>query len=119
MTCRRGLADRDFLAVLAPARVERALRVEATISVGTEIVAQALQQIGRAASRDAAVVIAERRREGGERHQRPRLGIKSGSHHQVRVTAGAFREGTFAGTRANRRDAPEADFYGVRIEARA
>jgi len=30
--------------------VERALRVEATISVGTEIVAQALQQIGRAAS---------------------------------------------------------------------
>ena len=50
MTCRRGLAVRDFLAVLDSARVERALRVEATISVGTEIVAQALQQIGRAAS---------------------------------------------------------------------
>jgi hypothetical protein len=46
----QGPADRDFLAVLAPARVERALRVEATISVGTEIVAHALQQIGRVAS---------------------------------------------------------------------
>ena len=55
MTCRRGLADRDFLAVLAPARVERALRVEASISVGTEIVAQGLQQIGRAARPEPAV----------------------------------------------------------------
>ena len=45
-----GLADRDYPAVLAPASVERALRVEATISVGAEKIAQALQQIGRAAS---------------------------------------------------------------------
>jgi len=60
------------LAVLAPARVERLLRVEATISVDTEIVEQALRQIGRATSRDAAVVIAERRRAAqatASRHQ--------------------------------------------------
>src|SRR5215831_8307608 len=66
-----------------PARVERALRVDATMSVRTEIVAQALQEIGRAASATQPFVIAERRREGRERHQRPRRGIKSGSHHQV------------------------------------
>src|SRR6516162_4545690 len=69
MTCHRGPA---VLAVLAPARVERVLRVEATISVDTEIVAQALQQIGRATSRDAAVAIAERRRAAqatASRHQ--------------------------------------------------
>ena len=69
MTCHRGPA---VLAVLAPARVERLLRVEATISVDTEIVAQALRQIGRATSRDAADVIAERRRAAqatASRHQ--------------------------------------------------
>src|ERR1041384_1420493 len=62
------LPERDFLAVLAPAGVERARRVEPAVGVGAEIVAQPLQQIGWPAGAAQPVIIAERGGEGGDRH---------------------------------------------------
>ena len=43
------LLHRHFLAVLAPARVERAFGIETPVGVGAKIVAQTLEQVGRPA----------------------------------------------------------------------
>src|SRR5271163_1747718 len=49
----------DLRAVLSPAGVKDAFLVEPTVGVGAEIIAQALQEVSRAAAAPQAVVIGE------------------------------------------------------------
>src|SRR5258708_38786762 len=62
--------DLDLGAVLRPARVIRAGAVDAVVGVRAEVVAQALDQVGRSAPAAVAVVIGERRGERGHRDSR-------------------------------------------------
>src|SRR5215469_16975849 len=57
-----------FLAVLAPARVERTFGFEAPVGVGAKIVSQTLKQVGGPARAAQSVVIAQRGREGRDRN---------------------------------------------------
>src|SRR6185295_9957723 len=52
-------------AVLGPARMDLALPVDAVVGVGAEVVAQALEEVRWPALAAVAVVMRERRREGG------------------------------------------------------
>ena len=54
------LADWHFLAILRPARMEGAFPVDPLISVGPEVVAQALHEVRREALAAIGVVVRER-----------------------------------------------------------
>src|SRR3954451_23689290 len=72
-SARRRVGDGDgcvgaYLdAVLCPAGVERPIDVSPPIGVGAEVVAQSLDQVGRAAGAAVAVVVSQRAGERGDR----------------------------------------------------
>src|SRR5260221_2798596 len=79
----------DLAAILRPADMERALAIDAAIGMGAEIIAQALQQIGRTPRPPQPVEIGQRRSEGGNRNttlhrQHPDLAPgRLGFHHRI------------------------------------
>jgi hypothetical protein len=108
MTCRRGASGSGL-----PCRPGPSACGTSPPRRGDDKCGHRNSRVGPAADwpgreRDAAVVIAERRREGGERQP------ATASSHQERLAPPSLsdrwcvREGTFAGTRANGRDAPTA-----------